>query len=100
MSNFKKSVSIAIGATFIASMAAVPLSNADENPFGMQKLNAGYLQVAAVEGKCGEGKSDENGKSNDKAKEKDKEGKCGEGDKSSEKEKEGKCGEAKCGASN
>ncbi len=100
MSSFKKSVSFAIGATFAASMAAVPLANADENPFGMQKLNAGYLQVTEMEGKCGEGKCGENGKSKDKAKDKDKEGKCGEGDKSRDKEKEGKCGEAKCGANN
>ena len=57
MSNLKKSVSIAMGATFAASMAAAPIANADENPIGMQNLESGYLQVA--EGKCGEGKCGE-----------------------------------------
>lgn len=68
MSNLKKSVSIAMGATFAASMAAAPLANADENPFGMQKLDSGYTQVA--EGKCGEGKCGDK-------KPEPKEGKCG-----------------------
>ncbi len=72
MSNLKKSMSLAMGATFAAAMSAAPMANADTNPFGMQNLNSGYLQVA--EGKCGEGK-------------------CGE----SKTKKEGKCGEGKCG---
>ena len=95
MSNLKKSVSIAMGATFAATMAATPLANAAENPFGMQNLESGYMQVAEAkcgdnmktdaEGKCGEGK-------------KAAKGKCGEGKKEAEaKTKEGKCGEAKCG---
>ena len=106
MSNLKKSVSIAMGATFAATMAATPLANAAENPFGMQNLESGYMQVAEAkcggnmksdaEGKCGEGK---------KAASKDAEGTCGEGKKEAEgkcgeaktKAKEGKCGEAKCG---
>ena len=94
----KKSLSIALGTTFIAAMSASPVANADANPFGMQNLESGYMQVA--EGKCGEGKCGEGmmkkegeGKcgEGDKAK---KEGKCGEGDKA---KKEGKCGEGKCG---
>ena len=80
----KKSLSIALGTTFIAAMSASPVANADANPFGMQNLESGYMQVA--EGKCGEGKCGE-GKM-------EKEGKCGEGDKA---KKEGKCGEGKCG---
>ncbi len=80
----KKSLSIALGTTFVAAMSASPVANADANPFGMQNLESGYMQVA--EGKCGEGKCGE-GKMK-------KEGKCGEGDKA---KKEGKCGEGKCG---
>ena len=110
MSNLKKSVSIAMGATFAASMAASPIANADVNPFGMQNLESGYLQVA--EGKCGEGmgSKDAEGKCGEAKKDakemegkcgegKEMEGKCGEGKKET-KEMEGKCGEAKCGANN
>ncbi len=87
----KKSLSVAMGATFIAAMAASPVANADVNPFGMQNLESGYMQVA--EGKCGEGKCGE-GKDKDKAKEaKCGEGKCGEG--MMKKTEEGKCGEGK-----
>ena len=85
MSNLKKSVSIAIGATFAASLAASPVANADENPFGMQNLESGYMQVA--EGKCGEGKCG----AGMMKKVEDAEGKCGEG----KAKKEGKCGESK-----
>ena len=81
----KKSLSIALGTTFIAAMSASPIANADANPFGMQNLESGYMQVA--EGKCGEGKCGE-GKMT-----KEGEGKCG-GDKA---KGEGKCGEGKCG---
>lgn len=111
MSNLKKSVSIAMGATFAATMAATPLANAAENPFGMQNLESGYMQVAeakcggnmeadkTAEGKCGEGKKaaakDAEGKCGEGKK--DAEGKCGEGKKEAAKTKEGKCGEAKCG---
>ena len=87
----KKSLSIALGTTFVAAMSASPVANADTNPFGMQNLESGYMQVA--EGKCGEGKCGE-GKM-----EKAKEGKCGEAEGKMKKEqaKEGKCGEGKCG---
>jgi uncharacterized low-complexity protein len=82
MSNEKKimkPLSVAIGATFAASMAASTVANAapaGDNPFAMSELQSGYMQLAA-EGKCGEGK-------------------CGEGKKDAKK-KEGKCGEGKCG---
>ena len=82
----KKSLSIALGTTFAAAMSASPVANADANPFGMQNLESGYMQVA--EGKCGEGKC------GGKAK---KEGKCGEGKCGGDKAKEAKCGEGKCG---
>ena len=98
----KKSLSIALGTTFIAAMSASPVANADANPFGMQNLESGYMQVA--EGKCGEGKCGE-GKMKKEAKcgegkcgegKMNKEGKCGEGKAS----KEAKCGEGKCGGKN
>ena len=96
----KKSLSVALGTTFIAAMSASPVANADANPFGMQNLESGYMQVA--EGKCGEGKCGEGKMEKEQAKEgkcgegdkAKKEGKCGEGDKA---KKEGKCGEGKCG---
>ena len=81
----RKPLAIALGTTFVAAMSASPVANADANPFGMQNLESGYMQVA--EGKCGEGKCGES-----KAK---KEGKCGEGE--GKAKKEGKCGEGKCG---
>ena len=89
MSNLKKSVSIALGATFAATMLATPIANADENPFGMQNLESGYMQVA--EGKCGAGMKDSEGKCGEKKQAKEAEGKCGEG----KKDAEGKCGESK-----
>ncbi len=105
----KKSLSVAMGATFLTAMAASPIASADTNPFGMQNLESGYLQVA--EGKCGEGKekAKEAKCGGEKAKEakcggeKAKEAKCGEGkcgegmENKSEKAKEAKCGEGKCG---
>ena len=89
----KKSLSIALGTTFIAVMSASPVANADANPFGMQNLESGYMQVA--EGKCGEGKCGE-GKCGE-GKKTEKEGKCGEGKCGGSKAKEAKCGEGKCG---
>ena len=87
--SMKKSLSVALGTTFVAAMSASPAVNAEANPFGMQNLGSGYVQVA--EGKCGEGKC--GGKAT-------KEGKCGEGKCGEGKaEKEGKCGEGKCGES-
>ncbi len=83
-----KPLSIALGTTFVAVMSASPVANADANPFGMQNLESGYLQVA--EGKCGEGKCGEGKMKKDGAEKMKKEGKCGE---SHMKEKEGKCGE-------
>jgi len=89
----KKSLSIALGTTFAAAMSASPVANADTNPFGMQNLESGYMQVA--EGKCGEGKCGEGKMKKEQAKE----GKCGEAEGKMKKEqaKEGKCGEGKCG---
>lgn len=102
-----------VGTAFAASLAASNVATAAQagaNPFAMNELSSGYMQVAkegkcggdmekgAKDGKCGEGKC-----GGDKGKKKDmKEGKCGEGkcggDKGKKKDmKEGKCGEGKCG---
>ena len=91
MSN-KKSIttlSIAAGTAFVASLAMGNIANAAEgaNPFAMNELSSGYMQLA--EGKCGEGKC--GGKKMDKN---SKEGNCGSKKKM---KKEGKCGEGKCG---
>ena len=50
----KTTIATALGAVVIGSLASVSLQ-ANANPFGMQTLDAGYMQSAA-EGKCGEGK--------------------------------------------
>ena len=84
--SFKKPLAIAMGATFAAALSASPVASADTNPFGMQNLSGGYMQLA--EGKCGEGKC---------GGDKGKEGKCGEGNCGGDKGMEGKCGEGKCG---
>ena len=121
MSN-KKSIttlSIAAGTAFVASLAIGNVANAAEgaNPFAMNELSGGYMQVADaknMEGKCGgsmqSNKNMKEGKCGGsmKAAKGNKEGKCGEnkamkegkcgGDKAMKKEKkEGKCGEGKCG---
>ena len=105
MSNqsLKKPIAIAVGATFAAAMTAAPVASADANPFGMQSLESGYIQLA--EGKCGEGKCGGKMKKEAKCgegkcggKKMKKEGKCGEGKCGGKKmKKEGKCGEGKCG---
>ena len=85
-----KPLSIALGATFAASLAASTVAQAapatGSNPFAMNDLGSGYMQVADShkEGKCGEGMKD-------KKEGKCGEGKCGEGLKK-KKEEEGKCG--------
>ena len=106
--NHLKQLSILTAAAL--TMSAAPLASADStaNPFGMTELSQGY-NLAAAEGKCGEGKC---GGSERKSSE----GKCGEGkcggsksDKAAEgkcggnkkaKAAESKCGEGKCGGSN
>ena len=101
-----KPISLAIGAAFVTSLAAGNVSaetNVDANPFAMNELSSGYMQLAygdgkkaEGEGKCGEGKcGDKKGDKEGKCGEKkgDKEGKCGE----KKGDKEGKCGEGKCG---
>ncbi|UCE89927.1 MAG: hypothetical protein JSW10_03625 [Pseudomonadota bacterium] len=100
-----KTLSLALGTAFAASLAAsnVALADAGQNPFGMSDLSSGYMQLAGKEGKCGEGKCGGEKKSSKEGKcgegkcggeKSSKEGKCGGEKKSS---KEGKCGEGKCG---
>jgi len=82
-----KTLSLAIGAAFVASLATSSIVSAAENPFEMTKLSNGY-ETVAKEGKCGEGKCGEGKK---------KDSKCDESKKKDGKKKEGKCGEGKCG---
>ena len=113
MSNKKSltTLSIAAGTAFVASLATANVANAAEgaNPFAMNELSSGYMQLA--EAKCGGNKTmtkDMEGKcGGKKTVTKDMEGNCGskkkmpvEGQCGNQKkmEKEGKCGEAKCGA--
>jgi len=113
-----KPLSLAVGTAFVATLAAGNVSadaDAHTNPFSMNELSSGYMQLAygggggssegesGKEGKYGEGKCG--------GKKADKEGKCGEGKCGSDMkknmegncggkkaEKEGKCGEGKCGS--
>ena len=99
-----KPLALALGATFITSLAGTTVANAAENPFSMTELSSGYMVAEKAEGKCGEGKCGEGktkgaeGKCGEgkcgEGKMKGAEGKCGEG---KTKGKEGKCGEGKCG---
>ena len=54
-----KPLSIALGTVFTLSLANTAISNAADNPFGMEPLSGGYMMLAedkSPEGKCGEGK--------------------------------------------
>jgi len=82
-----KSIAAVLGTTFAVSLAASPIANAAENPFGVTQFESGYM-VAGEEGKCGGDKGAE--------------GKCGGAKEGEEKDAEGKCGgdkgaEGKCG---
>lgn len=84
--NKQAALTLALGSAVAASLAAAPVSAA-ENPFAAQAMANGYLVAEAdkaPEGKCG-GKKAKEGKCGAKAKE----GKCG-----GAKAKEGKCGSA------
>jgi uncharacterized low-complexity protein len=94
-----KPIAAALGTTFAVTLAASPLANAADNPFGLTNLGSGYM--VAEEGKCG-GEM-EGGEAAGGEKESG-EGACG-GEKESgeaaggeKSDEEGKCGEAKCGA--
>ena len=115
MSNKKSmtTLSIAASTAFVASLAMGNVANASEgaNPFAMNELSGGYMQLA--EGKCGGSKAAEAKCGGSKAAEakcggaKAAEAKCGGakataaegkcGGKEEPKKVEGKCGEGKCG---
>jgi uncharacterized low-complexity protein len=90
-----KPIAAAVAAALTVSVMAMPIANADANPFDLTELSSGYMVAEMEEGKCGEGKAAaekmEEGKCG--------EGKCGEGEAAAEKMEEGKCGEGKCGES-
>jgi len=91
-----KSISLAVGAAFVASATLSPAAFAADNPFGMTKLDSGYQLAMADEkakdAKCGaEKKKDAKCGGNKK-----KDAKCGA--EKAKKKKDGKCGEGKCGA--
>lgn len=104
-----KPVSLALGTALVTSLAAGNLSaDTAADPFAMNELNGGYMQIADAgsadksgqEGKCGGKKTDQEGKcgegkcgSKNEMKQ-NMEGKCGE----KKSDKEGKCGEGKCGS--
>jgi uncharacterized low-complexity protein len=111
-------LTLALGSAIAASLAAAPISAA-ENPFVAQSMGKAYMVAEAdkaKDGKCGGMKEKEGAcggaKKKDKegacggAKKKDKEGKCGAKKSAEDAEankkmlKEGKCGEGKCGAKN
>lgn len=93
-SRLKLATGVALAATFALSTGA----HAADNPFGMQKLPAGYQLAQAdkkVDGKCGEGKCGADKKA---AAEKKMDGKA-----AADKKKDGSCGadkkmDGKCGA--
>ena len=90
-----KPIAMAVGMTFVASLAVATTTYADENPFAVNELNSAYNVLAGAEGegKCGEGKCGEDKGGEGKCGEdKGGEGKCGE-----DKGGEGKCGEDKGG---
>lgn len=101
----KTSLTLALGAAFLAGLVAMPAAAAD-NPFAVRASADGY-QVAATEAKCGEGKCGaamgmgdtkkaEPGKTSaDKATEK---AKAKTKAKAKATEAKMKCGEGKCGA--
>ena len=88
MSNKTKPIAAVLGTTFAISLMASPIANAEQNPFEINELNNGFMQVADGhgEGSCGEGSCGE-GKG---------EGSCGEGS-CGEGKGEGSCGEGSCG---
>lgn len=91
----KQTISLAIGTAFVAGAALSPVAQAADNPFGMQKLDAGYqlaeakTEAKAKDGKCGEGKC---GAANNMADMKQPIAKKTEAKKPAAKAKDGSCG--------
>ena len=99
-----ETLSLAVGAALAGSLTFAPNLQASENPFGLQPLSGGYLQLADNHGGDKKAGESDDKKSEDKDDKKAEEGKCGgaakagEGKCGGEKAKEGKCGEGKCGS--
>jgi len=105
----KKILALTLGGAMATALTASPLVRAQQNPFGMQKINGSQIVAEAdakmpegscsagkmTEGKCGEGKCGAN-------KNKMKEAGCSGAAKSMDKMKEGGCSgkmkEGGCGA--
>lgn len=104
-----KPASLAVGTAFVASLAAGNLmaeTAVNGNPFALNELSGGYMQMADASKTGAEHRSD---KADEQAgKKSEKEGKCGEGKcggkKEMKKDMEGSCGskksetEGKCGS--
>lgn len=110
-----KTLTLALGTAFVTGLAASNVASASQtgaNPFAMNELSSGYMQLADNhmgdknrEGRCGEGRGQSNKQDNTEGKcgegkcgnqkqmEKNMEGKCG----GAKAKQEGKCGEGKCG---
>ena len=104
MSLQKNALSSLVSAALVASAFGLSVSaNAADNPFGAVSVGDA-VQVAGMEGKCGEGKCGSGEAGNMPSSEMEGEGKCGEGkcggdNKAADmKDGEGKCGEGKCGS--
>ncbi len=69
----KKTLALTLGGAMVTALTASPMVNAQENPFGMQKISGAQVLAEA-------------------------DAKMPEGGCSGNKMKEGKCGEGKCGA--
>ena len=54
-----KALAGAIGATFLTSLAAMPVANAADNPFAAKPLTSGYQLADAKDGNCGAKKGQE-----------------------------------------
>jgi len=95
MKSTNKTLALAIGSAFVASISATSV-HAAENPFAVKSLSSGYMVADAEkmkDGKCGTGKC-----SAEKMKTM-KDGKCGTGKCGAEKAKDAACGaEASCAA--
>lgn len=97
MNGKKTALSLAIGSAFAVSLAASPIANAAENPFGMSALKSGYMLADASDMKASDKKMPE-GKCGDKKDAKAKDAKCGgnmKHDAATGKMKEGKSGATK-----
>jgi hypothetical protein len=93
---FPRAISIAVGGTLAAGMAIAPSAYADQNPFSVTELSAGYLLAEnAPEAQCGGAKAEKMSEMKKDAAEAN----CG----AKKEPAESKCGakepaEAKCGA--